>query len=104
MIRRPPRSTLFPYTTLFRSDLDALVRIEPARNDRSLHAGAVARRNTRAWFAGDDEDRAGHHLLSAGGGHGDVGPGVDGRDASHRADARGAGGADSDLPARRARA
>src|SRR5438552_12859881 len=26
MIRRPPRSTLFPYTTLFRSD-------EPARDD-----------------------------------------------------------------------
>src|SRR5256885_12784730 len=24
MIRRPPRSTLFPYTTLFRSDLSAL--------------------------------------------------------------------------------
>src|SRR3989442_5983490 len=24
MIRRPPRSTLFPYTTLFRSDDDAL--------------------------------------------------------------------------------
>src|SRR5690348_17418885 len=24
MIRRPPRSTLFPYTTLFRSDPDAL--------------------------------------------------------------------------------
>src|SRR5258706_5259282 len=23
MIRRPPRSTLFPYTTLFRSDVDA---------------------------------------------------------------------------------
>src|SRR5436309_6001089 len=30
MIRRPPRSTLFPYTTLFRSVLD-LVR-EPARH------------------------------------------------------------------------
>src|SRR2546422_5144488 len=30
MIRRPPRSTLFPYTTLFRSDLfDG----EPARDD-----------------------------------------------------------------------
>src|SRR5256885_7077634 len=28
MIRRPPRSTLFPYTTLFRSDLD---RIDDAR-------------------------------------------------------------------------
>src|SRR2546430_5498141 len=26
MIRRPPRSTLFPYTTLFRSRLSALVR------------------------------------------------------------------------------
>src|SRR3712207_7533026 len=32
MIRRPPRSTLFPYTTLFRSDDDpALLRVrEPA--------------------------------------------------------------------------
>src|SRR5436853_3648440 len=28
MIRRPPRSTLFPYTTLFRSDEVAHVRIE----------------------------------------------------------------------------
>src|SRR2546428_5565647 len=26
MIRRPPRSTLFPYTTLFRSDPEAAVR------------------------------------------------------------------------------
>src|SRR5258706_5080374 len=26
MIRRPPRSTLFPYTTLFRSDRGALLR------------------------------------------------------------------------------
>src|SRR3712207_7138463 len=26
MIRRPPRSTLFPYTTLFRSDATALLR------------------------------------------------------------------------------
>src|SRR5258705_8121908 len=25
MIRRPPRSTLFPYTTLFRSQLDRLI-------------------------------------------------------------------------------
>src|SRR3712207_9267906 len=32
MIRRPPRSTLFPYTTLFRSDTDlltALLAAEP---------------------------------------------------------------------------
>src|SRR3712207_8037219 len=26
MIRRPPRSTLFPYTTLFRSGVDRLIR------------------------------------------------------------------------------
>src|SRR3712207_6912126 len=26
MIRRPPRSTLFPYTTLFRSDIERTVR------------------------------------------------------------------------------
>src|SRR2546430_9516969 len=31
MIRRPPRSTLFPYTTLFRSDpLEALVAVQLA--------------------------------------------------------------------------
>src|SRR5260370_38096576 len=30
MIRRPPRSTLFPYTTLFRSKSDiALIKIDP---------------------------------------------------------------------------
>src|SRR3712207_7412647 len=28
MIRRPPRSTLFPYTTLFRSDEGALPRMQ----------------------------------------------------------------------------
>src|SRR3712207_8724435 len=31
MIRRPPRSTLFPYTTLFRSGVDAL---RPRREDK----------------------------------------------------------------------
>src|SRR5688572_31248602 len=30
MIRRPPRSTLFPYTTLFRSVRKAVTRIKPA--------------------------------------------------------------------------
>src|SRR6266496_1826681 len=34
MIRRPPRSTLFPYTTLFRS------QITPARCDQSRHRHA----------------------------------------------------------------
>src|SRR2546427_957622 len=31
MIRRPPRSTLFPYTTLFRSGCDGLDDREPRR-------------------------------------------------------------------------
>src|SRR2546423_8907828 len=31
MIRRPPRSTLFPYTTLFRSPLNITVRRQPMR-------------------------------------------------------------------------
>src|SRR3712207_9017936 len=31
MIRRPPRSTLFPYTTLFRSDRIAFIGAELAR-------------------------------------------------------------------------
>src|SRR3712207_8762939 len=40
MIRRPPRSTLFPYTTLFRSaDADAARRRRGAR-DEHLRAGA----------------------------------------------------------------
>src|SRR5256885_13251486 len=30
MIRRPPRSTLFPYTTLFRSDVENLDAVEVA--------------------------------------------------------------------------
>src|SRR3712207_8157832 len=33
MIRRPPRSTLFPYTTLFRSDVEVL-RAPPYRHLR----------------------------------------------------------------------
>src|SRR5260221_3361740 len=40
MIRRPPRSTLFPYTTLFRSGLDVLVdaavEVQPVGGGRHL--------------------------------------------------------------------
>src|SRR5687768_17951926 len=38
MIRRPPRSTLFPYTTLFRSP------VEVGAADRLLHEGERGRR------------------------------------------------------------
>src|ERR1035441_598248 len=37
MIRRPPRSTLFPYTTLFRSQLDC--RAYPGAGSRTLVSG-----------------------------------------------------------------
>src|SRR3712207_8961618 len=33
MIRRPPRSTLFPYTTLFRSDRDYVTGLDPRLGD-----------------------------------------------------------------------
>src|SRR2546425_9754076 len=36
MIRRPPRSTLFPYTTLFRSALGEVVRRPRIRKDGPL--------------------------------------------------------------------
>src|SRR3712207_8298039 len=48
MIRRPPRSTLFPYTTLFRSAVLRLRAAEPV----------------------DDERRARHHGVRAAGGDG----------------------------------
>src|SRR5437868_7523798 len=37
MIRRPPRSTLFPYTTLFRSDV--VVEVQLALGDELEHDG-----------------------------------------------------------------
>src|SRR2546430_9627330 len=58
MIRRPPRSTLFPYTTLFRSRVDAGVadervalrahlRQDPGRECRQRRAAGVDRKSTR---------------------------------------------------------
>src|SRR5256885_9218638 len=43
MIRRPPRSTLFPYTTLFRSDFTDAIR--QRRRDATLHPGHPFTRN-----------------------------------------------------------
>src|SRR3989449_5952322 len=41
MIRRPPRSTLFPYTTLFRSVLPAQNLRHPARQPAERLAGRI---------------------------------------------------------------
>src|SRR3712207_7012331 len=60
MIRRPPRSTLFPYTTLFRSDaedLDHLIHVVTQDWVDILGVDAVA----LALVAGDDAIRASAH-------------------------------------------
>src|SRR2546429_3587863 len=41
MIRRPPRSTLFPYTTLFRSDQGGCVRFHYTEDDHSVSVGTT---------------------------------------------------------------
>src|SRR5436309_13756728 len=46
MIRRPPRSTLFPYTTLFRS-LRVLARRDPRRQSERAGGGSRLRRRLR---------------------------------------------------------
>src|SRR2546425_9416603 len=54
MIRRPPRSTLFPYTTLFRS-----------RTSRCAPSSTRLRRSTvGSWTAGEQHDRGRHRNLS----------------------------------------
>src|SRR3712207_7646916 len=65
MIRRPPRSTLFPYTTLFRSGLEphvverGAVRVDRAEAAEAQHVAAVPRgqqhglRLDREAFGGD---------------------------------------------------
>src|SRR3712207_7843173 len=54
MIRRPPRSTLFPYTTLFRSVrhagevADCVVAVEPHNRQELIIASPTAGRGLRA--------------------------------------------------------
>src|SRR2546427_5426904 len=58
MIRRPPRSTLFPYTTLFRSRLEAEgARGKRARNRWRRRAQAVLR-GVPDWFGPPREDNS----------------------------------------------
>src|SRR3712207_9420588 len=91
MIRRPPRSTLFPYTTLFRSrngsGKSTLLKIiagqiEPDRGERVLRTGTTTRylpqepdlsgfATTLAYVEaglapGDDPHRAGYLLAELG--------------------------------------
>src|SRR5690554_8137746 len=43
MIRRPPRSTLFPYTTLFRSDIVTSITKIPDRIKREVYLKETSR-------------------------------------------------------------
>src|SRR2546430_6262960 len=78
MIRRPPRSTLFPYTTLFRSyDAAGIDRAAIDTGAVILTGEALKRTNARAiadLFAAEAGKfvcaSAGHHLESAMAAHG----------------------------------
>src|SRR5690349_24218803 len=68
MIRRPPRSTLFPYTTLFRSSPDRrhggglaqVVRRLPVGVQELRRRRAVRYRRAGLRFARPDDQRAAH--------------------------------------------
>src|SRR5260370_18712790 len=58
MIRRPPRSTLFPYTTLFRSKLNRSRKARVSyKVQRTINASLNAATSTRADFVGRSEER-----------------------------------------------
>src|SRR2546427_6684358 len=68
MIRRPPRSTLFPYTTLFRSDPDHQPRAArspqaaaPRRRVRGLGRGRGTGNGKWETLWWDDEPRSEEH-------------------------------------------
>src|SRR3712207_9367944 len=64
MIRRPPRSTLFPYTTLFRSVLRALDQLAGHRHEVGLRRRDLAERARR--LRGEDlRERAVVHVRLA---------------------------------------
>src|SRR3712207_7971205 len=70
MIRRPPRSTLFPYTTLFRSRADALADLVDVRGGRfgSQQAARLCLRGRPvAWWQPRADSRDGPIRTRSGG-------------------------------------
>src|SRR2546430_10256772 len=55
MIRRPPRSTLFPYTTLFRSRDDCPRESHGSRPPRASRAGMPEELSKLRWMARSEE-------------------------------------------------
>src|SRR5437588_2501875 len=56
MIRRPPRSTLFPYTTLFRSRLFLILALLTLVLASGLAAQSTANKRVTASAVAEDED------------------------------------------------
>src|SRR5258707_7289541 len=65
MIRRPPRSTLFPYTTLFRSHIDPLARRKLPKHRRRHDRGEPRHHGTRACCSQKIPDRKSTRLNSS---------------------------------------
>src|SRR5258708_23949097 len=76
MIRRPPRSTLFPYTTLFRSLVSVELSARTCKSERVQTSGeirALAKSRCRqvrqgAWRSGEDRKstrlNSSHQIIS----------------------------------------
>src|SRR3712207_8032917 len=65
MIRRPPRSTLFPYTTLFRSARGTLVPGHEPQRPKERRQLVLAEGLDRAVLQGRQEDRKSTRLNSS---------------------------------------
>src|SRR5258708_28745131 len=51
MIRRPPRSTLFPYTTLFRSGFGSVAQVRGRSHERLGHVTKMSVGQFKHWLA-----------------------------------------------------
>src|SRR2546422_4101286 len=64
MIRRPPRSTLFPYTTLFRSVHGGHVALEHPDHDERRDDGAAAEASATGERAQSHGERVSHRWIT----------------------------------------
>src|SRR3989441_8749127 len=64
MIRRPPRSTLFPYTTLFRSYqrpyYEYKIELAPAASEHTI---VKVKANVSAWYEDPESHQSGYQAL-----------------------------------------
>src|SRR3712207_7699687 len=65
MIRRPPRSTLFPYTTLFRSEGELVLDLDPAEAVLQMALEVQPSSGAAAVVADGDEEAAAAQVLGS---------------------------------------